>query len=41
MPGEIEERILSLYLLGNSYTQIASILEDVYGVGFFKGALVL
>jgi transposase-like protein len=39
MTGEIEERILSLYALGNSYTQIAATIEDIYGVGFSKGAI--
>jgi transposase-like protein len=34
MTGEIEERILSLYALDNSYTQKASTIEDIYGVGF-------
>ncbi len=37
--GEIEEKILSLYAHGNSYTQIASMIEDIYGVGFSKGAI--
>jgi transposase-like protein len=39
MTGEIEEKILSLYALGNSYTQIAATIEDIYGVGFSKGAI--
>jgi transposase-like protein len=39
MSGEIEEKILALYAHGNSYTQIASMIEDIYGVGFSKGAI--
>ena len=39
MSGEIEEKILALYAHGNSYSQIANMIEDIYGVGFSKGAI--
>lgn len=39
MTSEIEEKILSLYAHGNSYSQIADVIEDIYGVGFSKGAI--
>jgi transposase-like protein len=39
MSDEIEAKILSLYALGNSYTQIAKHIEDIYCVGFSKGAI--
>lgn len=39
MSGEIEEKILALYAHGNSYSQIADMIEDIYGVGFSKGAI--
>ena len=39
MSGEIEEKILALYSHGNSYSQIAELIEDIYGVGFSKGAI--
>ena len=39
MSGEIEEKILALYAHGNSYSQIADMIEDIYGVGFSKAAI--
>lgn len=39
MSDEIEGKILSLYALGNSYAQIAKHIEDIYCVGFSKGAI--
>jgi len=39
MSGEIEEKILALYSHGNSYSQISELIEDIYGVGFSKGAI--
>jgi putative transposase len=39
MSGQIEEKILSLYALGNSYTQIREHLEEIYGVGFSTAAI--
>lgn len=39
MTGEIEDKILALYSHGNSYSQIANLIEDIYGVGFSSGAI--
>jgi len=39
MSDEIEKKILSLYALGNSYSQIAKHIEDIYCVGFSKAAI--
>jgi len=39
MTGEIEEKILSLFALGNSYAQIAKHIEDFYCVGFSKATI--
>ena len=39
MTGEIEDKILSLYALGNSYSQISQAIEDFYGVGFSKATI--
>ena len=39
MPDEIEKKMLSLYALGNSYTQISKHIEDIYGVEFSKAAV--
>ena len=39
MTGEIEDKILALYAHGNSYSQISELIEDIYGVGFSKGAI--
>ena len=36
---EFEEKMLSLFTLGNSYSQIADHIEDMYGVHFFKPAI--
>jgi len=30
---------LSLYALGNSYTQISDHIEEIYGVGFSKATI--
>jgi transposase-like protein len=35
----IEEKILSLYALGNSYAQIAEHIEEIYGVRFSKATI--
>ena len=39
MSSEIEDKILALYAHGNSYSQISELIEDIYGVGFSKGAI--
>ncbi|WP_292656068.1 IS256 family transposase [Nitratifractor sp.] len=39
MSDQIEEKILSLYALGNSYTQIRGHLEEIYGVSFSTAAI--
>lgn len=39
MSDQIERKILSLYALGNSYTQIAGHIEEIYGVGFSTAAI--
>jgi len=39
MTDEIEKKMLSLYALGNSYSQISKHIEDIYGVGFSKAAI--
>ena len=39
MSGEIEEKILALYAHGNNDSQIADMIEDIYGVGFSKSAI--
>ena len=39
MSDQIEQKILSLYALGNSYTQISGHLEEIYGVGFSTAAI--
>jgi putative transposase len=39
MSDQIEEKILSLYALGNSYRQIREHLEDIYGIGFSTAAI--
>ena len=36
MSDELENKMLSLFALGNSYSQIADHIEDMYGVHFFK-----
>lgn len=39
MSDELESKMLSLFALGNSYTQIADHIEDMYGVHFSKPAI--
>ena len=39
MSDQIEQKILSLYALGNSYTQIRDHLEEIYGVSFSTAAI--
>ena len=39
MTDEIEKKMLSLYALGNSYSQISKHIEDIYGVEFSKSAI--
>lgn len=39
MSDQIEQKILSLYALGNSYSQIADHIEEIYGVGFSKATI--
>lgn len=39
MSDQIEKKILSLYALGNSYTQISDHIEEIYGVGFSKATI--
>ena len=36
MSDELESKMLSLFALGNSYSQIANHIEDMYGVHFPK-----
>lgn len=38
MSDELESKMLSLFALGNSYSQIADHIEDMYGVHFSKPA---
>ena len=39
MSDQIERKILSLYALGNSYSQICDHIEEIYGVGFSKATI--
>ena len=39
MSDQIEQKILSLCALGNSYTQIRSHLEEIYGVSFSTASI--
>jgi len=39
MSDEIEKKMLSLFSLGNSYSQITDHIEDIYGVSFSKPAI--
>ena len=39
MSDQIEQKILSLYALGNSYSQIRGHLEEIYGVSFSTAAI--
>jgi putative transposase len=40
MSDQIETKILSLYALGNSYTQISDHIEEIYGVGVKRRAKI-
>lgn len=35
----IEQKILSLYALGNSYSQISEHIEEIYGMSFSKATI--
>ena len=39
MSDEIEKKMLSLFSLGNSYSQIIDYIEEIYGVSFSKPAI--
>ncbi len=39
MSDQIEQKILSLYALGNSYAQISEHIEDFYGIHFSKATI--
>jgi transposase-like protein len=39
MSDQIEKKILSLYALGNSYTQISEHIEEFYGIHFSKATI--
>ncbi len=39
MSDQIEQKILSLYALGNSYSQIRGHLEEIYGVSFSTASI--
>ncbi|QOP41491.1 IS256 family transposase [Sulfurimonas marina] len=39
MSDHIEQKILSLYALGNSYSQISEHIEELYGVSFSKATI--
>ena len=39
MSNQIEQKILALYALGNSYSQISEHIEDFYGVHFSKATI--
>ncbi len=39
MSDQIEQKILSLYALGNSYSQISEHIEEIYGIGFSKATI--
>jgi transposase-like protein len=39
MSDEIERKMLSLFSLGNSYSQISDHIEEIYGVGFSKSTI--
>ncbi len=39
MSDHIEQKILSLYALGNSYSQIAEHIEEMYGMSFSKATI--
>ncbi len=39
MSDNIEQKILSLYALGNSYSQISEHIEEMYGISFSKATI--
>jgi transposase-like protein len=39
MSDQIEQKILALYALGNSYSQISEHIEDFYGINFSKATI--
>ena len=39
MSDQIEQKILALYALGNSYSQISEHIEDFYGIHFSKATI--
>ena len=39
MSDNIEQKILSLYALGNSYSQISEHIEEMYGMSFSKATI--
>jgi len=39
MSDHIEQKILSLYALGNSYSQISEHIEELYGLSFSKATI--
>lgn len=39
MSDQIEKKMLSLFALGNSYSQITEHIEEIYGVGFSSAAV--
>jgi transposase-like protein len=39
MSDQIEQKILALYALGNSYSQISEHIEDFYSIHFFKATI--
>lgn len=39
MSDHIEQKILSLYTLGNSYSQITEHIEELYGISFSKATI--
>ncbi|CAI8200135.1 MAG: Uncharacterised protein [Arcobacter lacus] len=39
MSDNIEQKILSLYALGNSYSQISEHIEEIYGMSFSKATI--
>ena len=39
MSDQIEQKILSLYALGNFYAQISEHIEDIHGIHFSKATI--
>jgi putative transposase len=39
MSDHIEQKILSLYTLGNSYSQISEHIQELYGIEFSKATI--